>query len=294
MTISVCVQHNNDFKSGLQEDGPLEPQQETLQQIAARIIQKTWRGYVYREVFKYFKDQINSCNRQDPRTILKTVNPRETELLDTAAGVFVRFRLGGTTFPPNIYYKIFTYRPITDVCAYSPKDYTKLELKKTVDGQTETMEEDRSGWYQRKENNNWRLYCSKVVPLNEPVQLSAKKKIDFHYSKLKRQQDIDKFRKQKKIEWMKQMYDHGRLQTETVHEDMETLMEKSYQEVMDSIEEKEDEGLLAWAKALNFDDYMQDWTTLACSYFSEPSRDVHSYPPWLDLHELAAEADEDS
>lgn len=30
----------------LQEEGPQEPQQETLQQIAARIIQKAWKQYV--------------------------------------------------------------------------------------------------------------------------------------------------------------------------------------------------------------------------------------------------------
>ena len=27
-------------------------------------------------------------------------------------------------FPPNIYYKIFTHRPVQDMCANSPKDYT--------------------------------------------------------------------------------------------------------------------------------------------------------------------------
>ncbi len=32
--------------SSLQEEGPQEPQQEALQQIAATIIQKAWRRYV--------------------------------------------------------------------------------------------------------------------------------------------------------------------------------------------------------------------------------------------------------
>ena len=27
-------------------------------------------------------------------------------------------------FPPNIYYKIFTYRPVTDVNSFAPRDYT--------------------------------------------------------------------------------------------------------------------------------------------------------------------------
>ena len=28
-------------------------------------------------------------------------------------------------FPPNIYYKIYTHRPIQDLCANAPRDYTK-------------------------------------------------------------------------------------------------------------------------------------------------------------------------
>ena len=32
-------------------------------------------------------------------------------------------------FPPNIYYKIFTHRPVQDMCANSPKDYTAASVK---------------------------------------------------------------------------------------------------------------------------------------------------------------------
>lgn len=77
------------------------------------------------------------------------------------------------TFPPNIYYKIFTHRPIADVCASSPKDYTQLGLKKPVARQTNNgsplMLVDRSGWYQRMENNSWRLFCSKVKNVQEII-----------------------------------------------------------------------------------------------------------------------------
>jgi hypothetical protein len=34
------------------------------------------------------------------------VNPREAQLADAAAGIHVRFRLGGTTFPPLVFYKV--------------------------------------------------------------------------------------------------------------------------------------------------------------------------------------------
>ncbi|XP_044195849.1 protein MFI [Thunnus albacares] len=290
----------------LQEECPQEPQPETLQPVAARIIQKAWRRYVYREIFKYFKELINNCNQRDPQTILKTVNPREAELLDAAAGVFIRFRLGGITFPPNIYYKIFTHRPIADVCASSPKDYTQPSLKKPVARQTNNgwpiTQEDRSGWYQRMENNSWRLFCSKVVPEGDPIEIGAHKKKNFHYSRLQRKQDVDKWRKRKKIEWLKHMYNEGRLQAHPVHRHIATLVGSSAQEVMDTSEEKGDDEileweldeLLAWTNTLNFEEYIQEWRYLACSHSSGQNQGEPSSPPRLPAHDFAGVAEEDS
>ncbi|XP_040911369.1 protein MFI [Toxotes jaculatrix] len=261
----------------LQEGGA----EELLQQKAARIIQKTWRRYVHREVFRYFKELIGHCTQQDPQAILKAVNPREAELLDAAAGLFIRFRLGGITFPPSIYYKIFTHRPIADVCANSPKDYTQPGLKKPVAQQTNNgwpvMAEGRSGWYQRVENNSWRLFCRKVVPIGEPNEFGANKKMDFHYSRLQRQQDVDRWRKRRRIEWLKQIYNQGRQQTHPGRH-MVTQVGNSAQEEMDAIEEKGDDEaedweldeLLVWTTSLSFEEYLQEWRRLACSHFSEP------------------------
>ncbi|KAG8009367.1 protein C11orf65, partial [Nibea albiflora] len=220
---------------------------------------------VNREVFKYFSDLINQCNQQDPKTILKTVNPREAELLDAAAGVFIRFRLGGTTFPPNIYYKIFTHRPITDICANSPKNYTQEGLKRPVAQQTNNgwplIREDHSGWYQRMENNNWRLFCSKMAHVSEPVEIGANKKMDFHHSRLQRQQDVEKWKKKRKIEWLKQLYNRGRLQTHP-EQLIAAMVENSAQQVKDAIKEKGDDeileweldDLLAWTSTLSFEE----------------------------------------
>ncbi|XP_075968648.1 protein MFI-like [Anarhichas minor] len=263
----------------LQEEGPQEPQQETLRQTAATIIQKTWRRHVTREVFKYFKELIGHCSQQDPQAILKTVNPREAELLDGAAGACIRFRLGGITFPPNIYYKIFTHRPITDLCASSPKAYTQPGLKKPVPRQTNNgwplMQEDRSGRYQRMENNSWRLFCSKAVPMSEPKEIEAKEKMDFHYSMLQRQQDVGKWRKKRKIEWLKQMYNQGRLQTHPVvnsaQEVMDAIEERGHDEILD----RELDELMAWTNAINFEEYLQEWMCLASSPSSKPSKGEH-------------------
>ncbi|CAG5895761.1 unnamed protein product, partial [Menidia menidia] len=267
-----------------QEEDTQEPQLETLQQVAVRIIQRAWRRYVSREIFKYFKMVILHCDQQNPQTILKSVNPREAELLDAAAGVFIRFRLGGITFPPNIYYKIFTYRPVVDLCATSPKGYTQLGCKKAVDQKTScgsaTKQEDRSGRYQRMDYNSWRLFCCKLVTVDEPAEIGADKKKDFHYSRLQRKQDVGRWRKRRKIEWLKQMYNHGRLQARSEDKNMATLVENAAQEVMDTVDKNGDDEildweldeLLAWTNTLNFEEYLQEWKHLACSHSSELSK----------------------
>jgi len=33
-------------------------------------------------------------------------------------------------FPPHIYYKLFTHRPVQDVGAFAPYDYTSLEFRR--------------------------------------------------------------------------------------------------------------------------------------------------------------------
>ncbi|XP_005744919.1 protein MFI isoform X3 [Pundamilia nyererei] len=251
----------------LQED---EPQQGTLQEVAARIIQKTWRGYMASEVFRYFKELIFYCKQQDPKTILKTVNPREAELLDAAAGVFIRFRLGGMcvqaaqkTTPSKVVGSLWPRRP------------TKAQLSQRMTNQ--------------------------VVLACEPAEIGANKKIDFHYSKLQRKQDLESWRKRKKIEWLKQMYKEGHLQDHAEHRHMAALVESSAQELMETVEKKGDDEileweldeLLAWTNTLNFKEYMEEWRHLACSYSSELSKvsptDGPSHPPRLDPHELADE-----
>ena len=66
-------------------------------------------------------------------------------------------------FPPEIYYKIFTHRHIEDLCANSPRDYTKLPAKHTSHIKNDNLqEEDCSGWYRRIENNGWRPVSDRV------------------------------------------------------------------------------------------------------------------------------------
>ncbi|XP_051796409.1 protein MFI [Acanthochromis polyacanthus] len=194
--------HNTEAvgKGSLQEEEPPEPQQETMQLVAAGIIQRAWRRYVI-------------------------------------------------TFPPRIYYKIFTYRPTTDLC---PRDYSKLRNKKLVALQTSSSgsvtQEDRSGWYQRVENNTWRLFSSKTVGVDKNTKIGAHKTMDFHYSKLQRKKD--KWKKRRKIEWLKKLYQQGRLEEQnSVQEVMNDMDEIDDDEILD----REVEELLAWTDTLSFD-----------------------------------------
>ncbi|KAI8614772.1 hypothetical protein BC830DRAFT_354792 [Chytriomyces sp. MP71] len=65
----------------------------------------------------------------NPSNLLKYVNPQESKLIDAASSTHVRFRLGGTSFPPTIYYKIFVHSKLVDMNSFAPRDYTKVKQK---------------------------------------------------------------------------------------------------------------------------------------------------------------------
>lgn len=91
----------------------------------ALAIQLCWRSFCNKRVFRYFKNLILNNLKGAPADILKVIVPRESFLLDRASGVHVRFRLGGSVFPPKILFKIFTHRPLCDVNSFAPRDYSK-------------------------------------------------------------------------------------------------------------------------------------------------------------------------
>ncbi|GAB1294213.1 Protein MFI [Apodemus speciosus] len=212
------------------------PQDHSKQEIAARVIQKAWKTFL-------------------------------AELLDAAAGVQVRFRLGGVKFPPEIYYKIFTHRHIEDLCANSPRDYTKLPARYTSHNKDDPPPavEDNSGWYRRVENNGWRPVSYRFWMPAENEVLDSTKESEFHFSKLKRKQDLEKKRKIKKIEWMRQMYYMGSLEAKATDHETLGLIQKATKGLIKSIEdggvdsvmEWEVDEVLNWTNTLNFDEYAQ-------------------------------------
>lgn len=113
-------------------------------------------------------------SRGNPAKLLKGINPLEAQLLETAVDCHVRFRLGGDTFPPNIYYKVFSKTNVCDINAFAPRDYSALprevgkeEKIKFSTYQRNRKEYENEGWYLRSDNNGWRPVCY-VIMIDQP------------------------------------------------------------------------------------------------------------------------------
>ncbi|XP_073796545.1 protein MFI-like isoform X3 [Danio rerio] len=91
------------------------------------------------------------------------------------------------------------------------------------------------------------------------------KKTEFHHCKIRRQQDVARKKKMRKIEWMRKMYAEGR----TGHSKTAQQLQNSPETLLDSFEtsdfEQEVDELLAWTRALDFDDYINEWRNLGTS-----------------------------
>ncbi|XP_078078957.1 protein MFI [Mustelus asterias] len=284
-----------------------EEQQEILELLenSAKIIQRAWRRHVDTQLFKHYKNIINFRGQGNPQFMMKCINPIEAKLLDSAAGVHVRFRLGGETFPPKIYYKIFTHRTVVDICANSPKDYTHPGLKQKLPRQihnynpVKDQEDDRNGWYKRIENNDWRNLSDKYLgTTTDYMEFEPNKKTTkFHHCKLQRRQEVTKKQKQRKIEWMTKMYHEGMLQARTLDPNTAVLVQRATEGVINSVEQSgpnavldwEVDELLEWTNALNFEKYLNDWMEIACSSSSANFQGTRCYSAENDLYKRVSQ-----
>jgi hypothetical protein len=152
---------------------------------AALAIQICWRAFCNRRVYIYFRDLVIFKLKGLPQDLLKTIIPSEVSLCDRASGIHVRFRLGGQSFPPKVFFKIFTHRAVCDVGAFAPRDYTAKSPLDSRQRHNRVMDSVSSltnirvggkyfdvivpntisecnGWYKRQENNSWRPIASEA------------------------------------------------------------------------------------------------------------------------------------
>ncbi|XP_067842219.1 protein MFI isoform X2 [Heptranchias perlo] len=263
-----------------------EEQQEILRVLenSARIIQRAWRRYINMQLFKHYRNMINFRGKGDPRFMMKCINPIEE------------------TFPPKIYYKIFTHRPIVDMCANSPKDYANSAVKQKASRRVHNhnpvkiQEDDRSGWYKRMENNDWRCLSDKYIGTTiDYAQFEPNRKTTtFHHCIFQRRQEVVKKHKERKIEWMKKMYREGMLQVQTMDPDTAVLVQRATEGVINSVEqygpntvlEWEVDELLEWTNALNYEKYLNDWMEIASSNSSANFQGTRYYPTENDPYKL--------
>lgn len=226
--------------------------------------------------------------------MLRAVNPREASMSDAACGVHVRFRLGGVTFPPRIFYKIYTHRPVTDLCAFSPRDYVAAALakKKSTSRHTKlkpgtkhpTRDDSYEGWYRRIENNGWRPVGDRVlVDVDEVTARSAAKAYTFHFDAGVRREEKIKRQKQKRREWMMKMYtdrgeNGGGKQTGTTKrvDGGVDAGNGGLEEDADEFLDDDEMDLLNWSTTLDFESYQKSWTAVATSSRSEASVPIGS------------------
>lgn len=267
---------------------------------AATKIQTAWKSYYNSKIYHFYRDLIKFRETGDPKKLLKFINPQEANLIDGSSGIHVRFRLGGLSFPPTIYYKIFLHNSIIDMNSFSPRNYADESTKQMLprdlfsNGKEIPKVNEKDSWYQRYENNGWRPVSDKVWnQYKDPVTYETSQKcISFHFSKLKRRDEIAKRKKQKKLDWLKKLYQEGKqiaeqskhpyddsssstIDTLTIDytiQDFENtniskeIDFKNEQELLMALEDLDldtDEDMLNWSKALDFDWYYQDWAGLA-------------------------------
>lgn len=118
-----------------------------VEELAVARIQKCWRSFCNRRIYRYFRDLIVERLSAASIELLRNIIPNEASAFDRAAGTHVRFRLGGVIFPPKIYYKIYTHRPLCDVNAFAPRDYTEErgELAMVTNTKTSSIPKSQYG-----------------------------------------------------------------------------------------------------------------------------------------------------
>ncbi|KAI9102684.1 hypothetical protein DFS34DRAFT_610101 [Phlyctochytrium arcticum] len=266
---------------------------------AARKIQRAWRGYYNIKIYHFHRDLIKFRLHGDPRKLLKFINPKESQIIDSATGIHVRFRLGGTAFPPIIFYKIFVHKSLVDMNSFSPRDYTKVQNKQLLPidlfqktGPLPPAEDPNGGWYQRTEQNGWRPVSEKLWSNGYQLipELAAPKPTQFHHSKLIRRQDLVKSKRKRKLEWFHKMYTEGKQMSDRLADpssveqaaaaqlfhgmvshaaepppkpDLENMDVDAY---LKELEAGMDVDLLIkWTNALDFEAYYADWIEIAAS-----------------------------
>jgi len=232
---------------------------------------------------------VTATSGQCAATVMRLICPKEAQFMDDAAGTHVRFRLASPTsnlrygtFPPAVYYKIYTHRPIVDLCATAPRDYTQAVNKQTLPMQRFNNEEKRddkhpnnfskinniqlnlstnynnnkhsqfnpetAGWYRRFENNSWRPISEKLLLAS--LYSSPMPPGSFKPTAAQRRIKRSNEKKRKRIAWLRKIYFSS---SEPISNTDETLIESAIDNIalLAEQETNEDNPLIAKVHDIN-------------------------------------------
>ena len=277
----------------------------TKDQLAAEKIQRAWRSFTNVRIYRYYKDLINFRHKGNPFELLKTINRSEAHLLDPASKCHVRFRLGGLSFPPLIYYKIFVHGAIVDINAFAPRDYNQMKKEKkktTINITFDKPEKDKhEGWYERIENNGWRPINDKILTPFDQVEIeTSNKPKPFHFDPKKRKALTEREKRLRKIRWLRKLYrdaknaelvseQNGENDPIEINRKMAQELEKLYDnpfddqnlpEMKDNDFEEEVNNLIEWCEDLDYEKYTSNWHEIATSSKAEPPKSIYQQNPY--------------
>lgn len=248
-------------------------------QLAVDRIQQCWRAFCNRRIYRYFRDLIITKLQCATIELLKSVIPNEHCAFDRANGTHARFRLGGRIFPPKIYYKIYTHRPLCDVNAFAPRNYIEekdydavrannkqsyWEAKQAHNATKTGAPSIRVGshyfdvavvtsnpkgtadWYRRVENNGWRpivtIHLRHVSKLPKwMVDFDAAKSTAFHYNSQQRKVIIANKKKRIRFKWFMAAKQRQDEEKATSVEEQQEEIQKDY-----TFFEADSKDLLEW------------------------------------------------
>jgi len=231
---------------------------------------------------------------------MKLICPKEAQFMDTAAGTHIRFRLASPSyterygaFPPAVYYKVYTHRPVVDLCATAPRDYTHAQNKVKLPMQrfnavkenvigiqnlTYQGEPGTEGWYRRFENNSWRPISDKMLLAS--LYTTPIPNFKPTVAERRRKRTID--RKRKRIAWLRKMYfsNDQAFTDDTLVEDAIESMSLAVNnkdnenpfplkkhDVSDEIDDDDVQALIEWTCCLDYSEYNNYWAHLGTAGF---------------------------
>lgn len=217
---------------------------------AARKIQAAYRCHMRKRKYEALANTAKRIGMMDPSHFLRSVCPEEAPYAEAGAGVHVRLRLLGGTFPPSLVYRVYTHRPVSDVNALCPRDYA-----------TERGFLGAGHEYERVENNPWRFLQTGKEALHDGNvgNVTSKELTERYTFKLPNERRAKKQRRRqwRRIKWMAQLYSSSATGNEH-----------------DMSDEGDDDGeeashLARWTTLLDPGAYEDAWLSLATSLGSE-------------------------